>query len=396
MKSTTKKMRALVALVTLSLPLLSTAQDNLIQNGGFESNTGKVKKLGQIDFVNGWKSPTGARADIFISNAKTPEISAPTNVYGTESPKEGDSYAGIVAFGYQDKIPRTYLTQKLSTPLKKGQKVCVTFYVNLAEGSKYSISQIGMVIGKREYNATEKVSLIEKEVSVVHPKNKVFNSYLGWEKICATYTAKDDGEKYITIGNFTPNGEIKPETNKKAKDNKFENFAGAYYFVDDVTVQLLEEKETCNCNYEDADNKEYSKMIYAKSIINQERMTPKEKVEIQCINFAFAKDELTQEAKAALDFIAAELKANATMTVVMKAHIDTDELAYAEQKPAYADMDARRASVVKEYLKSKGIDPSRVKAELKGADESNTKEIREGDSDELKQAKNRRVQFFVQ
>ena len=378
--------------------MLRTAQDNLIQNGGFESNTGKVKKLGQIDFVNGWKSPTGARADIFISNAKVPEISTPTNVYGTEAPKEGDSYAGIVAFGYQDKIPRTYLTQKLTTPLKKGQKVCVTFYVNLAEGSKYSISQIGMVIGKREYNATEKVPLIEKEVSVVHPKNKVFNSYLGWEKICATYTVKEDGEKYITIGNFTPNGEIKPETNKKSKENKFENFAGAYYFVDDVTVQLLEEKETCNCNYEDAENKKYSTMVYAKSMtnVNMDRLTPKERIETKCINFAFAKDELTPEAKSALDLIIIDLKANPTMTVVMKASVDSDELAYAEQKPAFADMDARRASVVKEYLKSKGIDPSRVKAELKGADEPNTKEFREGDNDELKQAKNRRVQFFVQ
>jgi outer membrane protein OmpA-like peptidoglycan-associated protein len=398
MKSTTKKMRGLVALVTLSLPLLSTAQDNLVQNGGFEANTGKVKKLGQIDFVTGWKSPTGARADIFISDSKMPEIGAPTNVYGTEIPKEGDSYAGIVAFGYQDKVPRTYLTQKLSAPLKKGQKVCVTFYVNLAEGSKYSVSQIGMLISKKEYTTDQKTSIIEKEVSVVHPKNKVFNSYLGWEKICATYTAKEDGEKFITIGNFTPNGEIKPETNKKAKDNKFENFAGAYYYVDDVTVQLLEEKETCDCNYEDAENKKFSTMIYQKSMtnVNLDRLTPKERIEMQCINFAFAKDELTPEAKSALDLIVTELKANPTMVVVMKANVDSDEVSYAEQKPAFADMDARRASMVKDYLKSKGIDASRIKTELKGADEPNTKEIRTEDSDELKQAKNRRVQFFVQ
>lgn len=396
MKSTTKRMKTLVALAALSLPLLSTAQDNLVQNGGFESNTGKVKKLGQIDFVTGWYSPTGARADIFISDSKVPDISAPTNVYGTEEPKEGDCYAGIVAYSYQDKFPRTYLTQKLNTPLKKGQKVCVTFYVNLAEGSKYSVSQIGLVFSKKDFNTENKTSIIEKEISVVHPKNKVFNSYLGWEKICATYTAKEDGEKFITIGNFTPNGDIKPETNKKAKDNKFSNFVGAYYFVDDVTVELLDANETCNCNYEDAENKKFSTMIYQKAITNLDRMPSKDKIEAQCINFAFAKDELTPEAKVALDLIVTELKANPTMNVVMKASVDSDELAYAEQKPAFADMDARRASKVKDYLKSKGIDAARIKTELKGASEPNDKEIRADDSDELKQAKNRRVQFFVQ
>jgi len=396
MKSTSKTMKSLAAIAIFSLPMLSTAQTNLVENGGFEANTGKIKKLGQIDLVTAWKSPTAVRADVFLSDSKIPDIAAPTNVYGTEAPREGDNYAGILAYSYQNKVPRSYLTAKLTTSLKKGQRACITFYVNLAESSKYSCNQIGMIVGKKEFSTDQKTSIIEK-VDIIHPKNKVFNSYLGWEKICGTFTASEDGIKYITIGNFSSNEDTKFETNKKAKDNKFTPVIGAYYFIDDVSVQLLDEKETCDCNYEDAENKQFSTMIYQKSIMNLDRMTPKEKIENQSINFAFGKDELTPEAKSALDIVVAELKANPNMKLFMQCHSDQEEVAYAEKKPFYADMDGKRASIVKEYLKSKGVDTAtRIKTELKAAADPNTKEYKENDDDELKQAKNRRVQFTVQ
>jgi outer membrane protein OmpA-like peptidoglycan-associated protein len=396
MKSTSKTLKTIAAAALLSLPVLSTAQTNLIENGGFEANTGKIKKLGQIDLVTGWKSPTAARADVFLGDSKIPDIAAPTNIYGSESPKEGDNYAGIMAYSHQDKLPRTYLTAKLKTPLKEGQSVCVTFYVNLAEASKYSCNQIGMLIGKSEFSSDQKISLIDNKVSVIHPKNKVFNSFLGWEKICGTYTSEKGGEKFITIGNFSTNAETKPETNKKAKDNKFTPVIGAYYFVDDISVMLLEEKQTCDCNYEDAENKQFSTMIYQKSALLTDRMTAKEKIELQSVNFGFGKDELTPAAKTSLDLIVAELKANPTMTIIAQAHSDQEEVNYGESKPMYSEMDAKRGSMVKDYFKSKGIDPGRVKVELKGAAMPNTAEFKEGDNDELKQAKNRRVVFVVQ
>lgn len=390
MKSTSMKVKSVAALALLTLPLLSAAQTNLIENGGFESNTGKIKKLGQIDLATGWKSPTAVRADVFLGDSKVPDIAAPINVYGNEDAKEGDNYAGIVAYSYQDKIPRTYLTAKLTTPLKKGQRVCVTFYVNLAEASKYSCNEIGMIIGKREFSSDTKSSIIDK-ANIIHPKNKVFNSYLGWEKICGEYTSADGGEKFITIGNFTNNADTKYETNKKAKDNKFNPFIGAYYFVDDISVNLLEDKESCNCNYEDAENKQFSTTIYQKQVTNLDRMSSKDKIEAQSINFAFGKEELTPQAKSVLDLIVAELKANPTFNISISGHSDQSEIEYAEKKPFYADMDVKRNAAVKQYLESKGIAASRMKSSSKGASEPNTSEYKEGDDADLKMAKDRRV-----
>lgn len=97
--------------------------------------------------------------------------------------------------------------------------------------------------------------LIIDKVNVIYLKNKIFNFYLGWEKICVIYIFVDGGEKFVMIGNFFNNEGMKYEINKKVKDNKFVFVIGVYYFVDDVIVELLEEKEVCNCNYEDVENK---------------------------------------------------------------------------------------------------------------------------------------------
>ena len=44
-----------------------TAQSvNLVPNGSFEANDGKIKSLGQLDKVTSWLSPTGAKTDAFI------------------------------------------------------------------------------------------------------------------------------------------------------------------------------------------------------------------------------------------------------------------------------------------------------------------------------------------
>lgn len=393
MKSTSMKIKNVLAIAALATPFLGMAQDNLIDNGGFESTSGKVKKLNGIGAggATGWKSPTGVGADLFMSDSKVPDIGAPKNIYGEEGPKEGENYAGIVAFSYQNKIPRSYLTTKLTTPLKEGQLVFVTFYVNLAEGSKYSCNQIGMNFSKKEFATDQKTSIIDK-AQILHPKNKVFNSYLGWEKVCGTYRAQG-GEKFITIGNFNSNEDTKQETQKKTKENKFANFIGAYYYIDDISVQIMDDIKKCDCQYEDAQQNQTSTLIYQKQLPNNmDKMTSKEKIEVQSVNFAFGMNDLTPQGKAALDLIATELKANPTMNVTLMGHTDPNEEELATKKPYYENMDQKRIDAVMAYLKEKGVAEGRMKMVPKGSAEPLGAE---GDDDELKQAKSRRVEVKV-
>ena len=393
MKSTSMKIKQGVLFAALlGLPAMLSAQnnENLVENGGFEATTGKTKKLGQIDMATGWKSPTGARADLYLTDSKMPEIAVPTNAHGKEDPKEGENYAGIVGFSFGDKVPRTYLMAKLKTPLKKDMKYCVSFYVSLSEDSKYASNQIGANISKKEFGTDLKTAIIDK-THILQENNKIFNAAFGWEKVCGTFVA-DGGEKYITIGNFTSNEDTKKENNKKTGDVKTQIVA-AYYYIDDVSVTLISEDQPCDCQLKE--ESATSTTIYQKAVVIRDRMTPKEKVESQGVYFAFGKDKITQQGMAALDLIAAEMKANPDMSITLNGHSDPAEDELAAKKPYYADMDKKRIAAVSAYLVEKGIAESRIKSNSKGSAEPNP-EIVESDEDDLKMAKNRRVQFIVE
>lgn len=392
MKFKTMKFKSLLFIAgSFIIGSSAIAQDNLVDNGGFESTTGKAKKLGQIDMATGWKSPTGVRADFYVGDGKVPEIGAPDNFYGKEDPKEGENYAGIMAYSYNNKLPRSYVSAKLTTALKKDVYYCVSFWVSLSEASKYACNQIGANLSKKEFGTDQKVPLIDK-AQILHPDNKVFNATFGWVRVCGSFKA-EGGEKFITIGNFYSNEDTKYEALKKPKDSKINQVIGAYYYIDDVVVTMLDEGQDCNC-YTDDKAKEETSMIYVKHVIDNEKMKPNERIERQGVYFAFGKDHLTTQAHKSLDLIVKVLKENPAITITINGHSDVKEEEMAAKKPVFDNMDQKRVDAVLAYFKSKGIDTSRIKVVVSGSGESNP-EIHDTDDEELKLAKNRRVTFKV-
>ncbi|WP_169312052.1 OmpA family protein [Fluviicola taffensis] len=389
------KLKQLVAFTALiGLPLFASAQkeDNLVDNGGFESSTGKPKKIGQIDLATGWISPTGSRADYFMSDSKLPDVGVPENAFGKEQAKEGENYAGIVAFSYGNKMPRSYIMAKLKTPLKKDVTYCISFYVSMSEASKYACNQIGANISKKAFGTDQKVHLID-QTQIQHPDNKVFNATYNWEKVCGSYKA-EGGEKFLTIGNFTSDQDTKYETNKKPKDSKITQIVAAYYYIDEVVVTMLDKDGECKCYTDDKDKNEQSTTVYMKQVADNDKMSTKDRIEKQEVYFGFGKTFLTPQAKAALDIVAKVMTENPTMSITVIGSNNEEEDKLAEKKDFYADMDTKRNQAVKEYLLSKGISATRLKSESKGNEEPSP-EIKESDDEDLKLAKNRRVIFKV-
>lgn len=373
-----------------------TAQSvNLVPNGSFEATTGKVKKPGAIDEVTGWTSPTGAKADVFVPNKEKDVneqkiISTKKNMYGKENAKEGSNYVGIVAYSYSEaKVARTYVMVKLDAPLKKGVRYCVTFNVSLAEASKYACNQLGANFSNKPF-ATEAKSSIIDVAHVQQRDNKIINMTYNWEKICGVYEAKG-GEKYLTIGNFIKNENVKTETNKKPKDMDVDVIAAAYYFLDDVSVVMMDAGAECSCAGDEPKN-EFSTTVYQKSIITNSKMTPAQVINAQQTFFAFGKANFSPEGKTMLDLIAQKMIENPTMKLEIHGHSDAMEDSVGVEKTQYSGMAEKRAEAVITYLKSKGIDPARLVAVIKDSAIPND-EISETDDNDLKMAKNRRVTF---
>ena len=183
---------AVVAL--LACGQLSAQSVNLVPNGSFEANDGKIKGLGQIEKVTGWVGATGAKPDAFIGDKIKDEkakaySSIEQNTYGKEKAKDGANYVGFVAYSLNNKVARSYVMVKLDAPLKKGVRYCVTFNVSLAEASKYACNQIGANFSNKGFATTEKTSIIDV-AHVQHRDNKIINATYNWEKICGVYEAK--------------------------------------------------------------------------------------------------------------------------------------------------------------------------------------------------------------
>lgn len=399
MKFSTKKAITLFSAMSFVLcaPLTNAQEgENLVPNGSFESLDKKPKRLGQIESATGWVSPTGVRADLFV-DTKEEDIAVPDNVYGRETAHEGENYAGIVGYSYNDKMPRTYVMTRLDAPMKKGMTYCVKMYVSLSEASKYASNNVGVHFSKKALGTDAKVSMI-LEPSVVHRQNdyETMSARFNWTEVCGLYVA-EGGEKYITLGNFSSNEDTRYERMKNdngTKDVKVTQVVAAYYYVDDVSVRLLDQEkgETCDCAAGD-EGVSYSKLIYQKVFHETDRTTPKERVEMQQIYFAFGKQFITPEGEQSLNIIAEYLKANPSAKIQIMGYCNTLENEVAVENDVYADMDNKRIGSVMTYLMDKGIEESRLIPSRKGDTNPNTAEYVSEDDDEIKQAKNRRVTF---
>ena len=398
MKFTTKnRIKAISTMAFIALSFFAVSQDgeNLVPNHSFESTDKKVKRLGSIANATGWTSPTGVRADLFVSS-KIPDVDVPKNAYGLEDAMDGVNYAGIVAYSYGNKVPRSYIMGKLDSPMKKGMKYAVKFNVSLSEASKYASNNIGALFTKKPKTTEAKLPIID-EPSILHFNNsmKIMTARYNWTEICGTYTAKG-GEKYIMLGNFMSDEDTKNMRMKPDKDVKVKQVIAAYYYVDQVSVQLLEDDERCECAAEEAGDS-YSTTIYQKVFNITEEMSAKEKIEENQVFFAFGRDKMNSEGESSLDFIIELLKANPEMKLQINGHNNEMEDEVGLENDYYAGMDGKRVASVMEYLIDNGISESRLIASQKGSGSPNPEVTEEdlAEDEDLALAKSRRVTFKV-
>lgn len=393
MKFKTKKLnRILFTLPVLMLTLSIVAQEgeNLVENPSFENaQSRKLRRLGDIERAEGWVSATGSRADLFSADANMPDVMTPENIFGKEEPKDGINYAGVIAYSYREKENRTYITTQLSSPMKKGMRYKVQFYASLAELSKYSSNRLGAHFSKKPIGTDEKIPAIiltNNEVHVEHPKQSVFDGMYGWDLVCAEYVSTGK-EKFITIGNFSLDSDIKTERVRKPRDVKGTQIIAAYYYIDDISVQLLGPNEECNCNYPD-EAQVQSSTVYQRSPEITKEMTDKERLAQHNIYYMYGRYDVKMDGDKTLERIALIMEENPDMKVKISGHSDADEVA----SPADKVVSLRRAEYIVTLMVEKGISKDRfIIDDLK--DEKASQFILDEDDDKLKAAKNRRVTF---
>lgn len=386
-----KKKYIFAGILSLSIAGFSFAQDadNLVPNPGFEGTKGKLKNIKQITKATDWNSPTGLNADLFSADVSGVPVSAPDNLYGKEDPMEGKNYAGIVAYSYNNKLPRTYLITPLTDKLKKGQKYCVKYNVSLADLSKYAVNNLGAHLTKKAIEVEGKNDIVfnKKEVIVKTGSNRIYDAQYNWEPVCGEYEA-EGGEIYLLIGNFNESKETKYTKLKKSKDIKGSQVPMAYYYIDEVSIKLMAEDEKCSCEL--GVEEEVERVIYRKQSNSMDELTDEDKVANATIYFDHLKSSLEPDAERDIDVLAGILIDNPSYKLKIQGHSTKDEVEEAKKVDFHGNLAKRRIEKVIEYFKGHGLEADRFVVDI----QDNLKPASTEDS-LLGDAKNRRVEFTL-
>lgn len=376
-----------------------------IVNITFEGASEDLTELNGIDAAGkGISSPTELKADLF-SKSGTGDIGIPVNIYGSEEPTTengGNVYAGIVAYkpgklaGERSYITIQLMQGKEPVTLKKGLTYCIEYAVSLSESSKFACNNLGAYLSKDAPGNGEAGAIYMAGDHVMKAQlNKVYNGFFGWEKVCNTYTAKGD-EKYITIGNFDLNDKTQFQAVKKPKDAEADPLTHAYYYIDNIIVRLVDSPTECACfnakppKIEDG----FSTLVFDKTPEINDKMNTEKKIAAQTIYFRAGKTSLTENARVNLDFIIAQMNAYPAMKLEVEGHNDGLEIKAGAENEDYLDMDRKRVAAAVKYLTNNGIAEERIVKSYK-SDTMPSAEISEDDDQEVKDAKNRRVEFRV-
>lgn len=331
---------------------------NIVPNGSFENFR---KKSGNIKNAIPWQQI--ASVDYYqepISNDTTSQKGART----------GTCYAGL---RFQKKY-KEFLQVKLAEPLHRGTVYEYEMYVRLAFWSNASLKSLGALFTKMGYKSQGDV-VRAALIDTVSKKSSFINGYK-WFKVSGKYQA-DGGEKYLTIGNFSPN--VKKDM---VRMNVFKlGFKEAYYFIDDIKlVKAKEVVEKVKVEIVGSFN------IDAQDSVLEVKKDVKvgEKIALKNIFFENGRYYLLPESYSELNKLAQYLLRNPHMEVQINGHSDNVGSKSKNQK-----ISEQRAREVFEYLIKKGV---QNKMYFKGFGSSMP--IASND-DDIGRAKNRRVEFEI-
>ncbi len=369
---------------------------NMVTNPSFEEMKNCPFMMNQLKFTKGW-FPFGTAdpsPDLFHTCAYGTRVGVPVNVFGTQKPRTGNAYAGLITYltsksGKTWKLPanhREFVMVQLTKPLVKGNTYYAEMWVNLAENCEYATNSISMYFTEDllhiDWQAME-LGYYKPQI-VSHP-DTLMQDTEGWMKVSGTFVAKGN-EMALTIGNFVSDKNLKVKktkrrfpVSKKDRIPKSQQPMMAYYFIDDIRVTPMDPNEP----------------IYPEELlVKKDEGTPDyfgparvgKKFILKNIQFDFDEAILLESSYEELDRLYEYMLANERIKIEIEGHTDnkgTDEY--------NLKLSTARAKAVSDYLvKTKGINEFRV--DYKGFGSSKpimSNATKEG------QALNRRVEFVI-
>jgi OmpA-OmpF porin, OOP family len=350
----------------LLAPEVARAQANLVPNAGFEI----CDKMEEKWFYNGtilgkvlhfWESPTGASPDVYH-----PSIAVPSDWkergFGKQKPHQGKGMTGLTMYGCTNGKPhcREYIMALLNEPIIPGQHYYIEFYMQRLAGSLI-VDRIGVAFSQQKVRRTLDDML--PLTYALQNKLKDQGSDEKWVKVSGIWKA-DAAADYVLIGNFTTDSDTKTKRPKDAQ------FTYAYYYIDDVVVRKVPP---------------YLSALKLENDLLERKLAEDDYIRLHDIYFDFDRSNLHPRSEIELKKLVSILRKNASMTVELIGHTDSDGL-----DTYNLTLSQARAESARKWLIQKGIAPNRIKTLGQGESQPiDTNETEEG------RAINRRVELHI-
>ena len=223
------KSRFVIFIAMMACSIGTSAQVNLVPNGGFEDTIHCPDNASEISFALGWSAPTVGGTSDYFNVCSTPSpygVGVPSNGIGHQFARTGNGYAGFYTY-YNTASLREYIQAKLDTILKPAHQYCVEFYVSLADTVLIACNSIGAYFSDTSINANNSYPLnVVPQISNI---NLILTDKTNWIKITGSFVATG-GENYITIGNFLN------DSNSDTLLTSNGTYHLSYYYIDDISV----------------------------------------------------------------------------------------------------------------------------------------------------------------
>ena len=228
--------------IAFALSIIPSFGQNIVPNPGFEEYSEIPDDQSQwercVDWNNAGGTPVGGfygNPDYFHVDGSDP-VKLPDTPLASLDPHSGDAIMGFL--GYHDPYGgseiREYLMVELTDTMSIGTTYEISFWItNGFEGHGHRFKCDGIGINLSTSPLDQEGSAPILDTPELEIEGELFSTV--WEKKTFIFTA-DEEYTYLTIGNFYSD----EETNYSIAVEGPLPFAGAYYFIDDFSVEATE------------------------------------------------------------------------------------------------------------------------------------------------------------
>jgi len=183
----------------------------------------------QIKYAIPWLDPSNTSSDYFNSCSQFNIVHVPNNNFGVQNAKDGNAYAGFVAYSNSISNYREYIQVRLTDTLKASSCYRLIFYVSIADWEMYGVNTLSAYFSDTAISGPV-YTFFPFNPQFIYTDTLLIGDDTTWYKVEGTFTASG-GEQYMTIGNF------KHDANTLITlVNPLGGQGIAYYYIDDISL----------------------------------------------------------------------------------------------------------------------------------------------------------------